>query len=217
MAEKAQSRIVRYVFNYNLLEGISIVVSTSILLAGMVRCSRARARVCVCACGGAAVWCCLSPTSRHVVSSSQVFSSNALSHGSFGYWVLIVFVGSVISLSLFVMTAIIVFESYRALKFSALYEFARYGSCVVLFSFSVRGRGRLCGGLATCCGAAHAWTRSDPDAVACVARRRGCGSDFAERKMVKRINTSAEGSTAMQIGFSSSIGGPRGRVSASLP
>ena len=36
MIENAQSRLVRYVFDYNLLEAISIVVSTSILLVGMV-------------------------------------------------------------------------------------------------------------------------------------------------------------------------------------
>jgi hypothetical protein len=37
MVEQSQSRIVRYVFNYNALEAISIVISTCILLVGMVR------------------------------------------------------------------------------------------------------------------------------------------------------------------------------------
>jgi hypothetical protein len=37
MGAHAQSRVVRYVFNYNTLESISITISTSILLCGMVR------------------------------------------------------------------------------------------------------------------------------------------------------------------------------------
>ncbi len=37
MIALSKSRLVRYVFNYNTLEGVSIVVSTIILLAGMVR------------------------------------------------------------------------------------------------------------------------------------------------------------------------------------
>jgi hypothetical protein len=40
MVEMSQSALVRYVFNYNALEAVSIAVSTTILLAGMVRCSR---------------------------------------------------------------------------------------------------------------------------------------------------------------------------------
>ena len=37
MIEMSQSRLVRYVFNYNVLESVSLAVSTCILLAGMVR------------------------------------------------------------------------------------------------------------------------------------------------------------------------------------
>ncbi len=36
MIEMSQSRLVRYVFNYNVLEAVSIAISTTILLAGMV-------------------------------------------------------------------------------------------------------------------------------------------------------------------------------------
>jgi hypothetical protein len=36
MVELSQSRLVRYVFNYNVLESVSIAISTCILLAGMV-------------------------------------------------------------------------------------------------------------------------------------------------------------------------------------
>jgi hypothetical protein len=36
MAKLARTRVVRYVFNYNALEGGSIIVSTSILICGMV-------------------------------------------------------------------------------------------------------------------------------------------------------------------------------------
>ncbi len=39
MIEMSQSRLVRYVFNYNVLEAVSIAISTTILLAGMVGCS----------------------------------------------------------------------------------------------------------------------------------------------------------------------------------
>ncbi len=37
MIDNAQSRLVRYVFDYNMLESVSIIVSTFILLVGMVR------------------------------------------------------------------------------------------------------------------------------------------------------------------------------------
>ena len=37
MIKNSQSSLVRYVFNYNVLEAVSIAISTTILLAGMVR------------------------------------------------------------------------------------------------------------------------------------------------------------------------------------
>ena len=37
MIKNSQSPLVRYVFNYNVLEAVSIAISTTILLAGMVR------------------------------------------------------------------------------------------------------------------------------------------------------------------------------------
>jgi hypothetical protein len=38
MITNSRSPLVRYVFNYNVLEAVSIAVATTILLAGMVRC-----------------------------------------------------------------------------------------------------------------------------------------------------------------------------------
>ncbi len=38
MIKNSQSPLVRYVFNYNVLEAVSVAISTTILLAGMVRC-----------------------------------------------------------------------------------------------------------------------------------------------------------------------------------
>ncbi len=37
MAKIAKAAVVRYVFNYNFLESVSIITSTAVLLAGMVR------------------------------------------------------------------------------------------------------------------------------------------------------------------------------------
>ena len=86
MATMAQSRVVRYVFNYNTLESVSITISTSILLCGMI------------------------------------FSSGALTQGSWGSWLLTVFVAGVISLSILVMIILILFESFRAVRYSNLYR-----------------------------------------------------------------------------------------------
>jgi hypothetical protein len=63
------------------------------------------------------------------VALLQVFSSKALAPGSVGYWLLIVLVGSIITLSVLVMLALVVFESYRAMKFATLYTDIRWVRC----------------------------------------------------------------------------------------
>jgi hypothetical protein len=52
----------------------------------------------------------------------QVFSSQALDVGSVGYWLLVVFVGGVIGLSILFMVLLVIFETYRAVKYSHLYQ-----------------------------------------------------------------------------------------------
>lgn len=52
----------------------------------------------------------------------QVFTSGALTKGSLSYWVLVVFVGGMIALSVVTMAFIVAFETYRALRFSRLYQ-----------------------------------------------------------------------------------------------
>ena len=59
-----------------------------------------------------------------------------MARGSFGYWLLIVFVGSIITAAITVMIGLVIFESYRAFKFATLYEDVRYGAAV-FFSLSV--------------------------------------------------------------------------------
>ncbi len=151
MVELSQSRLVRLVFNYNVLEAVSIAVATSILLAGMVRHAQAshpcahtptqatavsvlashRAPVVKCAHPHCAppFSCQLSPHRGLSRVCVQVFSSDALEHGSFGYWLLIVFVGTTISLSFAAMLGLIVFESFRAFKFASLYDDIRSERC----------------------------------------------------------------------------------------
>ena len=51
-----------------------------------------------------------------------MFSSGGVHEGSWLYWLLIVFVAGVISLSILVMFILILFESYRALRYSTLYR-----------------------------------------------------------------------------------------------
>jgi hypothetical protein len=55
----------------------------------------------------------------------QIFSSEALSRGSIGYWFLIVLVGATITASIAVMIGLVIFESFRAFKFATLYEDVR--------------------------------------------------------------------------------------------
>jgi hypothetical protein len=45
-----------------------------------------------------------------------------MARGSVGYWTLIVFVGAIITMSIAIMVALVIFESYRAFKFANLYE-----------------------------------------------------------------------------------------------
>ncbi len=63
----------------------------------------------------------------------QIFSSKAMSRGTFGYWLLIVFVGAIITTALVVMIALVIFESYRAFKFANLYDDIRYVCVRFLF------------------------------------------------------------------------------------
>jgi hypothetical protein len=56
MISMSQSRLVRYVFNYNVLEAVSIAVATTILLAGMVR-----VLCCVVSCMGCRLACPVTP------------------------------------------------------------------------------------------------------------------------------------------------------------
>lgn len=90
MAKEAKAPRVRYVFNYNFLEAVSIIASTAILLSGMV------------------------------------FTSGALTVGSWGHWTLLVVVGSIIALSIVVMVCLVGFETFRAMKYSHLYQKLRY-------------------------------------------------------------------------------------------
>ena len=120
MVELSQSRIVRYVFNYNALESISLVISTCILLVGMVRnVASKRWR--------ASVLRRIADISVAPPPATQIFSSKALSPGSFFYWLLIIFVGTTIVLAIVVMAVLVMFESYRAFKYSKLYEDVRWG------------------------------------------------------------------------------------------
>jgi hypothetical protein len=59
----------------------------------------------------------------------QVFSSEALPRGSFGYWLLIVFVGTTITVAIAIMILLVIFESFRAFKFATLYEDVRWVLC----------------------------------------------------------------------------------------
>jgi hypothetical protein len=52
--------------------------------------------------------------------------------GSFGYWLLIVFVGTIISTAILVMIGLVIFESYRAFKFATLYDDIRCVPCGVV-------------------------------------------------------------------------------------
>jgi hypothetical protein len=68
----------------------------------------------------------------------QIFSSGALRPGSGGYWFLIVFVAGVISLSILVMFLIIIFESYRAIRYSNLYKtltYVAWSACRLVCAF----------------------------------------------------------------------------------
>jgi hypothetical protein len=53
-----------------------------------------------------------------------------MARGSFGYWALIVFVGTIISTAIVVMIALVIFESYRAFKFATLYDDIRFVGAV---------------------------------------------------------------------------------------
>ncbi len=75
------------------------------------------ATLCACLCMGACV------------CSGQIFSSKAMPRGSFGYWLLIVFVGTIISTAILVMIGLVIFESYRAFKFATLYDDIRCVPC----------------------------------------------------------------------------------------
>ncbi len=59
------------------------------------------------------------------LTRAQIFSSKALSPGTFFYWLLIIFVGTTIVLAIVVMAVLVMFESYRAFKYSKLYEDVR--------------------------------------------------------------------------------------------
>ena len=69
---------------------------------------------------------------HHVCRGHQIFSSKAMSRGSFGYWALIVFVGTIITTAIVVMIALVIFESYRAFKFANLYDDIRWVACMCL-------------------------------------------------------------------------------------
>ena len=226
----------------------------------------------------------------------QIFSSKAMARGSFGYWLLIVFVGSIITAAITVMIGLVIFESYRAFKFATLYEDVRYGAAVFFFlirwshsiSFTTaqviprykiglgKGKGErmgelgnvwLKGGgvtvsvkwggggqpllhripgvmtplpqLALCVCTVCSFgldVAAAGEGVACPMKRcdlygitvdgssltavshqglflfsRCRGSQFTERRMVKRINTNADGGTSMQISFGHTYAG--GKVS----
>jgi hypothetical protein len=118
-----------------------------------------------------------------------------MARGSFGYWALIVFVGTIISTAIVVMIALVIFESYRAFKFANLYDDIRY-VCFVCFL--------------DCRMLLHCSLTSL--FVAKLGQIHGVVSDFTERRMVKRIATAADGSTAMQISFGRTYAG--GKVGA---
>lgn len=63
----------------------------------------------------------------------QIFTSGALNSSDGFYWVLIVFVGGVITIVILAMFILIIFESYRAFKYSKLYEDVR---CVCVFVYA---------------------------------------------------------------------------------
>jgi hypothetical protein len=118
MAQQGQSAIVKYVFNYNMLESVSIVISTSILLCGLV------------CCGSSCHPVFLSPPRGWLgvisVCYWQMFTSGAVRDGSAGFWALVVFVGGVISFAILAMFVLIGFETVRAFRFAHLYQDIRY-------------------------------------------------------------------------------------------